>query len=48
MIARGREEISFENSPTALILMGDWCGPKSDTDRSKTGVRDLDDQTLMS
>ena len=25
--------------------MGDWCGPKSDTDRLKTGVRDLDNQT---
>ncbi len=24
--------------------MGDWCGPKSDTDRTKTGVRNLDDQ----
>src|SRR5438552_413008 len=21
--------------------MGDWCGPKSDTDRLKTGARDL-------
>ena len=28
--------------------MGDWCGPKSDTDRLKTGVRIPDDQTLRS
>jgi len=45
---QGREEFSVENSPTALILMGDWCGPKSDTDQLKTGARDLDDQTLTS
>jgi hypothetical protein len=31
-----------------LILMGDWCGPKSDTDRLKTGARDLDDQIRTS
>ena len=24
---QGREELSFEMSPNALILMGDWCGP---------------------
>jgi hypothetical protein len=43
---QGREEFSLENSPTALILMGDWCGPKSDTDRLKIGMRNPDDQTL--
>jgi hypothetical protein len=31
-----------------LILMGDWCGPKPDTDRLKTGARNLNDQTLKS
>jgi hypothetical protein len=24
---QGREETLFLNSPHALILMGDWCGP---------------------
>jgi len=32
----GGKNFSIENSPYALILMGDWCGPKSDTDRLKT------------
>jgi hypothetical protein len=44
--ARGGKKFSLENSPSALILMGDWCAPKPDTDRLKTGARDLDDQTL--
>ena len=44
------QEIKFliTDRSTALILMGDWCGPKSDTDRLKTGARDRDDQTLTS
>jgi len=32
-----------ENS-IALNLMGDWCGPRSDTERLKTGARKLDNQ----
>ena len=27
LACQGREELSFEMSPNALILMGDWCGP---------------------
>jgi hypothetical protein len=26
--ARGGKKFSIEISPKALILMGDWCGPK--------------------
>ena len=25
----------YQDHSTALILMGDWCGPKSDTDRKR-------------
>jgi hypothetical protein len=27
-VARGGKKLSIEISPKALILMGDWCGPK--------------------
>jgi hypothetical protein len=32
---QGREEIPFEKFSHALILIGDWCGPKSYTDRKE-------------
>ena len=46
IIARGGEEIFFENSPHALILMGDWCGVRREVasvivrygDRKETSV----------
>ena len=37
-LARGGK-ISLLESPIALILMGDWCGPKTTPIEKKTGAR---------